>query len=401
MALVCPKCNGSFENQLQCPKCKVILVVASSVSQGGGPGSLSTFAMNDSLKHGSAPVGPPSPATEAPASSKWYDTPFGRFMGCLFLSLGLSYGLLQLCVIILQSMGKGAKGAPVDPRVLLGLFYGLQATALLTGGFLAGLGRRAGAGYGAMVGLVSGGVVLGLVMSPLLKNNLLLPFLGDLLTVKPDMHLKWKGIPYQMVYFYGIPVAHFLCGLVGGLFGSMIWKPPPEMPEPTLAPFQPARPMSSLETAIPLSDKPEGEEESYFGGSIAWMRVIFGTGIAAGGVVWSKKVIDFIVGVSEGHLKVDDMQQQWVTQAEIFALSIFIGGTIGGATTANGPKQGIVVGVGAGILQAILTMNDSEFRSLLPFVIISSIFLAPLGGWFGTNLMPPALPPRLEDKPSW
>src|SRR6516225_9943625 len=69
MAMVCPQCNGSYEQSLNCPTCGVRLLYE---SRGCGVG-------------------------QASADDQWLHTPLGRVVAGIFLAQGLAYGLRMLC----------------------------------------------------------------------------------------------------------------------------------------------------------------------------------------------------------------------------------------------------------------------------------------------------------------
>jgi hypothetical protein len=61
---------------------------------------------------------------------------------------------------------------------------------------------------------------------------------------------------------------------------------------------------------------------------------------------------------------------------------------VAGATTRNGLKQGFCVGAGLAMAGFFLT-GTVEQSGALVFPILSTVALGSLGGWFGTELMPP------------
>src|SRR5262249_40884850 len=130
MAMVCPQCNGSFEQRWHCPTCGVRLLYQSNQ---GRPGRLGS---------GDA--------------SQWRQTPWGRILIGLLLAQGLYYGFRHLCTAGL--MASGDNGAHDAWNTLYGLIFlqGLQGVGLLVGGMVTGAGKRHGALYGAVVGVWNG-----------------------------------------------------------------------------------------------------------------------------------------------------------------------------------------------------------------------------------------------------
>jgi hypothetical protein len=102
---------------------------------------------------------------------------------------------------------------------------------------------------------------------------------------------------------------------------------------------------------------------------------------------------------------------------EISVLFLFVGGVLGGVNTKNGPKQGVLVGLCASALlfglhlrgdlrevpQTILLkyffhVNFADLGETWAMVVLTLISVVPvglLGGWFGSQLLPPLIrPPR-------
>lgn len=403
MILVCSKCQGSFENVIICPKCGVPLAfqpVAAVPKPPEPKADVSSFAQSDSCRWGDRP--PAGPGGEgvslpgAPPRRRWHHSPLGRIFSGLLVALGLSYGLLQLCLTVVQVWEKKTGSDVLTPGLGLGLFYGLQALALLAAGMLAGVGRPQGSGYGALVGLVSGGAALAAVLSGAL-SEMLEPFASNLFAATtPKEPVVLQGVPVHLATLYGLPLAHLLSGALGGFIGSRIWKPPvPPVTAPILI-AAPPPPSVGLKTCVVQPQTEPLEKPGMMSGPIAWIRVLIGTGVAiAGGSFATEKIQKAILFISDGALKIENNEQKYVTLSEIFALSILMGGTIAGATTPNGLKQGVVVGIGAGIGMIPFLMGQSDISpKYMLFVLLSAIFLAPMGGWFGSNLLPPLPPPK-------
>ncbi len=341
MLMVCPQCKGSFDGVLQCPKCGVRLMLATE----------------------KAP-----PVAQGSKQGKWHQTPSGRILAGLVLGLGLSYGLLLFVTRIVKMESLAPQGSVF-------IFLGIQAVALAAGGMLAGAGQTKGILFGAGVGCVSGllafvGVITGTLA------GVIEPFSKEALAHVP---------PLQMT----LPVVHIVFGTLGGLIGIIVWKPLPKLDLPASVPSE-QKPVLGTKISLP----PQGDKKVLFpwAGPIAWIRVIIGMMVAVGGAIWALPVLNFLVALGgldpAGIMKV----QKDVSQGELLALSVLIGGTIAGATTSNGLKQGVFVGFGAGISMVgyfMMTGESSGAEKLLG-PLLSSIFLGPLGGWFGSELMPPA-----------
>jgi hypothetical protein len=169
-----------------------------------------------------------------------------------------------------------------------------------------------------------------------------------------------------------------------------VWKPLPKLNLPASVPSE-QKP--SLATKISLP--PQGDKKTLFpwAGPIAWIRVLAGVAVAIGGAIFTKPILKFLLAL--GGLEQAEIVkvQENVAHGELLALSVLIGGTIAGATTGNGLKQGVLVGFTAGIGMVIYFMIIGETSAGVEKLLgplLSSIFLGPLGGWFGSELMPPA-----------
>jgi hypothetical protein len=192
MAMVCPQCNGLFEQRLQCPTCGIRLLYQAAPSRAarGAPGE----------------------------GAQWQQTPWGRILIGLLLSQGLYYGLRHLCTAGLLATRDDASRTAWHSLTGLVLLQALQGVSLLLGGMLAGAGKRQGVIFGAVVG-VWNGVISILVMSA-------------------------AGYQLTAVAFYGQPVLHTAFGALGGFVGSLVWRP-----LPTLAPLGPRRSGPLLKTS--------------------------------------------------------------------------------------------------------------------------------------------------------
>src|SRR5262249_34100943 len=129
MAMVCPQCNGSFEQSLHCPACGVRLLYESKSRRG------ELF---------------PGPA------GKWLHTPLGRVVAGILLAQGLSFGLQMLCDAGLQVADDGVPTSVWSTLFGLVLLQVLQGLSLLVSGAVAGAGQRRASLVGAFVGLVHG-----------------------------------------------------------------------------------------------------------------------------------------------------------------------------------------------------------------------------------------------------
>lgn len=392
MSLICPKCRGAFENIRECPKCRVPLTDLG----GRKDDALANFSQSDSYRWGKPGA---APREEAPPrrAEKWHQSPAGRLVAGILLSLGLAYGLLQLSVTVLRFMGKGEEGA-LSPGLGLGLFYGLQVPGVFLAGMLAGVNRRRGAGPGALVGLIAGIAAVVVFHSGVL-NPLILPFSSNLFSiVEPKDAIAVPGlIPVHQLTLVALPLVYLIVSVFGGALGSTIWSPVPELTAAVLISPSGPPPVVGLKTKIDMP-KAERPQDSLIGGPIGWIQVIAGIGVAvAGGSFATRPVRQFFLEFTDGMFAITNREQDNVTLMEVFALSIVLGGAVSGACRANGLKQGIIVGIGAG-LGMIPFLVEGDQAKYTPFILLSALFLAPLGGWFGTTLLPP--PPKARLGPT-
>jgi hypothetical protein len=276
------------------------------------------------------------------------------------------------------------------------IFLGIQAISLLAGGMLSGAGQSKGIACGAGVGLVSGFLVFGGIISGVLTSTVT-PFSKEPLVPPPPI----QPITPQVMMVYGPVLVNLLFGALGGLLGIMIWKPLPKLDLPASVPSEQK---SVLGTKLTLP--PQGDRKVLFpwAGPIAWVRVLIGTLVAVGGAIWTTPLFNFLMKFGGLDVAETSKQQFSVGQAELLALSVLIGGTIAGATTVNGLKQGVIVGLASAIgmvAYLISTKQGGEFKDLLGPVLLCA-FLGPIGGWFGSNLMPPAAKVfRRRKKKAW
>jgi hypothetical protein len=285
--------------------------------------------------------------------SAWQHTPWGRILIGLLLAQGLYYGLRHLCVAgLLAANVVEAETLWTSVTGLL-LIQGLQVVSLLIGGLFAGAGQRNGAIYGAVLG-VWNGVLLALVQPDQL------PLLGP-------------------VSKYGQPLLQVVFGLLAGWLGSQVWKP--------LSVAGEAEPLRKLPKALPRKAAP------LFVGPIAWLRVAVGALAALGGTLWADRLLDWVISASENRLTPGTHMQAQLVTWEIMALAMFAGGALAGATTANGVKQGLAVGMVTAVVLIGIRLGSSALAlETLILCVAGPIICGIGGGGFGGRLFPPVSP---------
>jgi len=324
MAMLCPQCHESFTQHLNCPRCGVRLVYQDS--RHGSDGGL------DGL-----------PAT-------WQQTPWGRLIVGLLLAQGVYFVLEHLSKAGLLVVQEELADFWATLTWLV-VRQALQAASVFAAGLLAGAGQRRGLLFGAVVGVW----------------NAVFFILKDMVT----------GQSLNTIDLFGQPVLHVAFGALGGLVGSVIWRP---LPLVTM-PVQPRTPWPAI---------PVRKEDSTFSGPVAWARVLTGITVAVGGIFWVDVIRDSVVEASDGKLRIDTYVQAQLVTWEISALALFVGGALAGATTRNGSKQGFCVGIGTGtVLSGIRLASITPSPEMLMLTLASALALSLVGGWFGGNLLPP------------
>lgn len=329
MAMICPRCNGTFDQRWTCPACHVRLAFQTA--------------------------SPRTAATAEEASSQWQQTPWGRILIGVLVAQGLSFGLRQLCTAGILATGETT--AQNIWATLMGLLVlqGIQILCLLVAGLFAGAGQRQGLIYGAVVGVWNG--VLVVAFQSFLESPTTVTLLGQ-------------------------PILHTAFGALGGFLGSRIWRAPPLI----ALPAGPGVPM-------PLKPAGGRSRLSQFAGPIAWPRVIMGTALALGGTVWANVILELVLEASEGQLAIDSHLQAQLVTWEVTALAMLGGAALAGACTVNCLKQGLVVGVAVSVILIVMraTLHASGLNDAV-LTAISSLGLGLAGAWFGAGMFPPVIP---------
>jgi hypothetical protein len=332
MPLVCPQCKQLFEKNGVCPLCNVVL-----------------------LYHAQNLNEPPPAATQLEDESpQWQQTPWGKILIGLILAQGLSFGLQQLLIAGFLVGGEGSDHWNTVLGVVL--HHAVFAVSLLIGGALSGAGQSRGIIYGAFVGLVSG--VISLVVQ------------------------KLRGESFSSMFIYAEPLMHLAAGALGGALGMLIWRPAPKVPELD----------GNSTTTLPSFGLGFG---NLFVGPIHFGRVCAGALVIVVGVVWSHAILEFLLRASNNNLALTSKLQAQLVSMEISALVALVGAGFAGATTRNGIKQGLCVGLAASAIVLGIQISDPQFLLESAISTLSGIVtVALIGGWFGGQLFPPLDPNR-------
>lgn len=289
---------------------------------------------------------------------RWRQRPWGRIFLGLVLAQGLFYGMRHLVTAgLLAVRGQEVVEQMWTTASGILLLQSVRIFALLVGAVFTGAGQRQAAFLGAMVGAWNG-----------VFSVLLLPGPAQSLTT---------------IAILGQPLLQAAMGALGGWFGSALWKPLPstttlEMPGPRQRAF--LRPNMDL-----------------FTGPVAWFRVAVGAILAVAGTLMATVVFERILDMSHGALGTADELQDRLITMEIKALALLFGGALAGATTRNGLKQGLCVGLAAMVVLIGIEMNYVErWLPLAGLTAVSTLTLSLAGGWFGSQLFPPLIRRRSQ-----
>ncbi len=330
MPLMCPECKQLYEQNGVCPLCNVVLLYHANTAHAGP-------ATPTSVDHDIAP--------------QWQQTPWGKILVGLILAQGLSFGLLQVLTAGFLASGDGANVWQTLWGIVL--HHAVHAVSLIIGGALAGAGQRRGIIYGAFIGLTSG-----------------------------IISLFWRqhsSVSFASVLVYAEPAIHLAIGGLGGAIGTLIWRPAPHLPELE----------GSTPTPVPIPTF-NFSFANAFTGPVYIGRVCAGAFIIVVGVVWSHAIMVFLLNASNGAFAVSSKLQAHLVSMEIAALVVLLGAGFAGATTRNGVKQGLCVGLAASVIVLGIQIGSPNFileSSLFTMMGIAIVSL--VGGWFGGQLFPP------------
>jgi hypothetical protein len=350
MPMVCPKCNNSYEAQVECPICRVRLTVRDARSHAG--------------------VGP------AVQPEPWQQTPWVRIVGGVVVAQGLYYGIQQGLLAANKALGLA-----IDPLSDLLLQQSVQAFSLLVGGTLAGAGQRRGFAYGALVGLLSSPFFLGV------------------------QYLTGQEIPPAMLF--GQPILQTAFGMLGGFVSSLIWKPlePVEVAGPHA--LLPPRPV------VPARSEPLAWGRILAGmalavGGTVWANLILEVFVRPSEEAGSQKApLVAIETPQQEHLIIWE-----IFAVAMLAGSGLAGATtpiglkqglcvgLGTGLALLGIYLGGLAGKGTPPQTLLLSVLDlhpfgkdavSEGMNRIVFTMLFTLGLGLIGGWFGGQLFPPVL----------
>ncbi len=320
MPVVCSRCSNHFEPGRPCPRC-------------GAPSPVVVAETASPFGHG----------------PRWQQTVFGRLLIGLVLAQGLFYASRHLLTGVLLAFHEGEGDLWADSRNVF-LLFSVQLFAVFVGGIFSGSGQRYGFFVGLMVGVWNG------VASALLKQN-------------PAANIVPLG-------FFTQPVFQSCAALLGGVIGSVIWKPIIDAPAKSLAPTKKAAKRST----------------PTFTGPIAWGRVAFGCVAVVCASLYTTKLLNKLIDLSGNKIGTGDDFQDLLITWEIKAFLVLLGAFFAGVATKNGLKQGLVVGLlASSILIGIQAPASQNLLRMVGSTIAGTVGLCLAGGWFGGQLFPPLM----------
>jgi hypothetical protein len=357
MQLFCPTCKTTYPSFNRCPRCGGLLLMPHEVAADA-----------------------PQFDGESPAPIQ--TTAVGRIMVGTVLALGVYLGVRKvLAATILAANGQGTEWWLSFHG--LSIVYALQAGAVLFGAVIAAAGRASGYSIGFLIGLCCGGLFLG-------------------------YELLAGASPQTLVLYLQPPVLALL-GLAGGVAGSRVWTPMPDLKLPI--------PTGSKLSSLQLGEDLEEEKPK----PTQWIRVLAGAAIMVIGVVAAEQVRHTLQKNSGGLLKVDSMGQGDFITWQLATLAVLTGGVVAGAATGAGIRHGILSGfVGAGGLIGIcmkmggalppieywLSKMSLDGLPLMAPTVLTAIgggvmLLALLGGWLGGALFQILAPESMRKRTSF
>jgi hypothetical protein len=294
------------------------------------------------------------PRSSPGRSISWQQRPWGRIFIGMVLAQGLFYGLRHFVTAgSLAFQGREAAEQMGTATAGVLLLQGIRMLALFVAAIFAAAGQRRAVFLGALIGAWNG------VFSVLL--------LAD------------RAQAQTLIALLGQTLLQAVMGGVGGWFGAAVWKPLPDI--------------NSAEVPLPRPRRFWRPTRNLFRGPVAWVRVAVGVILAVAGTLTATLVFEKILDISNGSLGTADELQDRLITLEIKCLALLFGGALAGATTSNGLKQGLLVGLASTVILIGIEMNYVErWMRLAGFTALGAFSLSLVGGWFGSQLFPPLIP---------
>jgi hypothetical protein len=283
------------------------------------------------------------------AVTPWHQSTLGRMLICLLLTQGLAFCLQQLFTAWILASGTDSAESWNTPLGLVGLHL-FHLVGLLAGGMLLAANQDRGISASAMLGLWNGLVFI-------------------------TVHRATSdSIPPWL--FFSQPLLHLFFGILGGWLGYRIWPP-----VTVVAPDEPFLGERVKQPAAP--------PRPWLRGKIHTIRVMLGAAVVVLGVLLSRHVMNEIL-LQFPNFRMHTYLEENLFRYQIAAFAVFLGSAFAGATTSNGFKQGLCVGLVAGSL-FIGTQFANPKATLEPtlFTAFGVFAVSLVGGAFGGALFPP------------
>lgn len=293
------------------------------------------------------------PRSSPGRSTPWQQRPLGRIFLGLVLAQGLFYGLRHLITAgLLAVQGREAAEQIGTATASVLLLHSIRMVALFAGTVFAGAGHRRALFLGTLIGAWNG------VLSVLLLTD--------------------RAQAQTLIALLGQTLLQAVMGALGGWLGATVWKPLPDA--------------HSREVPVVRPRRFWRRNRNLFRGPVAWVRVAAGVVLAVAGTLTATLIFEKILDISHGTLGTADELQDRLITLEIKSLALLFGGALAGASTRNGLKQGLCVGLASTIILIGIEMNYVQsWLRLSCYTALSALSLSLAGGWFGSQLFPPVV----------
>lgn len=286
-----------------------------------------------------------------------------RWLAGLLVTQGLHFSLVHLAISMSMLF---------DPQTISESWNGLvlllvvRSIAVFFGSLLSATGQP----LGVLAGLASGAVSVGLMFAIDVRVG----------RVADQSSMLMLGAAGAMVV-----------SLIGSLIGRLVWKPLPQLVVPGMVVAR-SRPRS-------------GASGAGSPGVVMVVRVLVGLAILAYGTLQADAVVKWISRFA-GMSQVSLLQLQLVTWT-VSVLSSMLAGSATGVNNRSGFTGGLTVGILGGLIVLIgqnrlgaVILPAHEFwltpgtttgtmAGSMVFAALSCVLLSALGGWIGSQMLPP------------
>lgn len=294
-------------------------------------------------------------SAEDHGNSTWLQRPLARLVIGIIFSQGLFYALdrlLHASLLLLGSSSASELGLHSKSALILQI---MQWLAVLLGALFAGLRQTHPVYLGAILGAVHGIIAI-----------------------------IFRSIPSEamgLLLFFTLPLRLAAVGAIGAAIGSWIWRAQQEIKFTQI-----------LGTTSRFVQYPT---KRLFHGPIAWPGVLIGVTISFSGAYFAGLLYAKLLDISGGLLGTESDLHERLIIWEVRIMAILLGGFIAGANTPNPLKQGLAVSLGTStILLAFGLLRPSAWNGASGVLLLVSLALGTVGGWFGGTVLPPIIKNR-------